>query len=70
MDVDEDDEIELDGEGIRTVTLDVKHDPDAPPKPKKKPKKPKQPTGEIPPKPPFYIEWAEGEELRRYSYDQ
>lgn len=64
----DEDDVELDGEGIPTVHLGIKHDLDITSK-KKKPKKPKpQVAPEV--KLPWYEDWEAGEASRRYSYDQ
>lgn len=65
----DDDEIEIDGQGIPTVALGVKHDLDIVSKAKKKNKKPKT-TAPAAPRPPWYEEWEAGEDLRVYPYDQ
>ena len=63
------DEIEVDGEGIPTITLGIRHDLDIVSKVKKRARKPK-PTTESLPRPPWYDDWEAGEANRRYSYDQ
>ena len=58
---------ELDGEGIPTVRLAVKHDGDK--KQRKKKKKPAAIDQATQSQIPWYEHWAEGEELRNFKYD-
>ncbi len=63
----EDQQVEVDGLGIPTVTLGVKHDLENPRKGKKKKKT--LANGEVVQEV-WYEDWAEGEDLRRnHSYD-
>lgn len=64
-----DEGVELDGEGVPTVQLNVKHELE--PKPKKKNKAKKKLDGqEAPKRTAWWEEWAAGEDLRNHSYDE